>query len=208
MVVRQEELDMRTKAVTPQRPRLWRTAVVAAALAAAIPVCAAADGARLFDPIAAVLGHPRCMNCHMGAEALHRGEVGGPSESRIARAPEPKSVAAAPCRACHRDRNSADGTVPGAPRWRLAPPSTNWQGLGADELCAAIKDPARNGKRFTIAEVVAHMKSAPLVLWAWRPGAGREAPPLAHVEFVGALEAWAAAGAPCPGREATPAPRR
>jgi hypothetical protein len=177
------------------------------ALAAAIPICAAAEGSKLFDPIAAVLEHPRCMNCHRGAESLHPADVGKPSESRVARAPQPTSMAAVPCGACHRDRNSADG-VPGAPRWRLAPSSANWKHLGAAELCAAIKDPARNGKRFTIAAVIEHMKSAPLVLWAWRPGGGRTAPELSHGEFVRALEAWAAAGAPCPAQDVPPAPRR
>ena len=179
--------------------------VAAAALAAALPVGAAADDARLFYPIAAVLEHPRCMNCHQGTESLHRQDMGTPSASRVARAPEPAAMAAAPCRACHRDDNSADGAVPGAPRWRLAPPTTNWRGFDAAEKCAAIKDPARNGKRFTIAEVVEHMKSAPLVLWAWRPGAGRAKPGLSHDEFVRALEAWAEAGAPCPGPDAQPA---
>ena len=117
-------------------------------------------------------------------------------------------MAAAPCGACHRDTNSADGTVPGAPRWKLAPPSMNWRGFDAAELCAAIKDPARNGERFTITAVIEHMKVAPAVLWAWRPGAGREAPELSHGDFIVALEAWSAAGAPCRVPETRQAPRR
>ena len=182
--------------------------LVAAAFAAATPACAASEGARLFDPIAAVLQHPRCMNCHRGADFLHRDDVGTPSASRVARASEPASMAAVPCRACHHDRNSADGAAPGAAGWRLAPPNTNWRHLGAAELCAAIKDPARNGKRFTVAAVIEHMKTAPLVLWAWTPGGERAAPELSHDEFVRALERWAAAGAPCPRREVPPAPWR
>jgi hypothetical protein len=41
------------------------------------------------------------------------------------------------------------------------------------------------------------MKSDPLVLWAWTPGAGRTTPPLSHDEFVKALSAWVGAGMPC-----------
>ena len=37
-----------------------------------------------------------------------------------------------------------------------------------------------------------------LVLWAWAPGAHRTTPPLSHEEFVKALQAWLAAGMPCP----------
>ncbi|MFL5439083.1 MAG: hypothetical protein ACJ79W_07995 [Myxococcales bacterium] len=43
------------------------------------------------------------------------------------------------------------------------------------------------------------MKSDPLVLWAWSPGSGRTTPPPTNAELVQALEAWIAAGMPCPG---------
>src|SRR5229473_1575219 len=46
--------------------------------------------------------------------------------------------------------------------------------------------------------VIEHMKSDPLVLWAWNPGAGRTTPPLSHEKLVEALEAWVSAGMPCP----------
>ncbi|HSW12628.1 MAG TPA: hypothetical protein VLI06_07280, partial [Solimonas sp.] len=60
----------------------------------------------------------------------------------------------------------------------------------------ALTDRSRNGDR-SIDALVEHMRSDPLVLWGWNPGAGRQPPPLAHPEFMRAVEAWQAAGAPC-----------
>jgi hypothetical protein len=42
------------------------------------------------------------------------------------------------------------------------------------------------------------MTTDALVLWAWRPGRDRTAPPLSTDELKIALQAWAKAGAPCP----------
>lgn len=44
-----------------------------------------------------------------------------------------------------------------------------------------------------------HMRTDPLVLWAWNPGNGRTLPPIPHERFVRDLDAWVAAGGPCPG---------
>ncbi len=77
-----------------------------------------------------------------------------------------------------------------------------WEGLSRPQICEAIKDPRKNGNRRTLPEVIEHMKVDPLVIWAWDPGAGRTTPPISHSQFVSALEAWAAAGGPCPRREA------
>ena len=52
--------------------------------------------------------------------------------------------------------------------------------------------PSQQGK-----ELIEDMKSYPLVLWAWTPGADRTTPPLSHEKFVEALEAWVSAGMPC-----------
>jgi hypothetical protein len=46
--------------------------------------------------------------------------------------------------------------------------------------------------------VIEHMKTDPLVLWGWNPGAGRTTPPLSQEQLVLALEAWVSAGMPCP----------
>ena len=94
--------------------------------------------------------------------------------------------------------NSADGRVPGAKHWQLAPLSMQWQGLKPAELCRQLKDPARNGNRRTAAQLIKHMATEPLVLWAWAPGSGRSLPPLSHADFLTALQAWADLGMPCP----------
>jgi hypothetical protein len=103
-----------------------------------------------------------------------------------------------PCQTCHQDTNTADGFVPGVAGWRLAPLSMLWEGRTRAQICAQIKDPARNGGRATGEAIIEHMKADPLVLWAWAPGGGRTTPPLSHAKFVEALEVWVSAGMPCP----------
>lgn len=73
-----------------------------------------------------------------------------------------------------------------------------WQGMHADDICRQMKDPARNGNRRTGAEVIDHMATDPLVLWAWAPGTGRSQPPVSHADFLAGLRAWADHGMPCP----------
>ncbi|MDC6166667.1 hypothetical protein [Paucibacter sp. XJ19-41] len=151
---------------------------------------------KLFDPIASVLQHPRCLNCHM-AEKPFQKDAQVPHAQMIVRGADGKGAPTMRCAACHQDKNSADGRVPGAPHWHLAPTSMAWEGLSRAQLCRSIKDPAKNGNRQTMAQVIDHMKVDPLVLWAWNPGDGRSTPSLSHADFVKALETWAAAGGAC-----------
>ena len=72
-----------------------------------------------------------------------------------------------------------------------------WEGRSAQQICEQIKDPARNGGRRTAEQIIEHMKTDPLVLYAWAPGTGRTTPPLSHDKFVQALEAWVKAGMRC-----------
>jgi hypothetical protein len=37
-------------------------------------------------------------------------------------------------------------------------------------MCEQMKDPACNGGRHTAEQIIEHMKTDPLVLWAWTPG--------------------------------------
>ena len=74
----------------------------------------------------------------------------------------------------------------------------NWERLSAAQICKSIKNPTKNGHRRALGAVIEHMKVAPLVLWAWHPGAGRSTPTFSHDSFIRDLEKWAAAGAPCP----------
>jgi hypothetical protein len=150
-----------------------------------------------FDPIASVVMHPRCMNCHQDesprqtdAAILHR--------PLVVRGKNGHGAPTQPCQTCHQATNTADGFVPGVATWELAPLSMLWEGRTKQQICEQMKDPARNGGRRSGEEVIEHMKTDPLVLWAWSPGAGRTTPPLSHEKFVEALEAWVSAGMPCP----------
>jgi hypothetical protein len=149
-----------------------------------------------FDPIASVLMHPRCINCHQD-QSPRQGDARTLHRPLVVRGKDGHGAPTQPCQTCHQAMNTADGFVPGVATWHLAPLSMLWEGRSKQQICEQMKDPARNGGRRTGKEVIEHMKTDPLVLWAWTPGAGRTTPPLAHDKFVEALEAWVSAGMPC-----------
>ena len=148
-----------------------------------------------FDPIASVVVHPRCMNCHQ-VETPRQTDARIPHQPLVVRGIAGLGAPTQPCQTCHQTTNTANGFVPGVAAWRLAPLSMKWEGLTKQEICEQMKDPARNGGRSTGEAVIEHMKSDPLILWAWNPGT-RTTPPLSHEKFVVALEAWVHAGMPC-----------
>ncbi len=166
-------------------------------LCVALPAGAGAGPASSFEPVAQVLMHPRCINCHQ-VEAPRQGDLRLRHTQGVLRGPDGRGAPGMTCVACHQDANMADGRVPGAPKWHLAPLSMNWEGLGKGAICRQLKDPARNGGKRGAQAVVEHMKADPLVLWAWEPGAARTRPPMSHADFVAALQAWARDGMPCP----------
>jgi hypothetical protein len=70
------------------------------------------------------------------------------------------------------------------------------------ELCAQIKDPARNGNR-TLSDVLYHLETDALVNWGFHPGIrpngeARTTPPISHEALIQEFKKWMAAGAPCP----------
>ena len=164
---------------------------------AQVPMANTSAEAALFEPIASVLTHPRCLNCHQ-AEAPRQTDKGIRHAQGVVRGKDGHGAPGQMCMACHQASNTANDQVPGAPHWHLAPTSMSWQGLKAGDICRQIKDPARNGNRHSAAQVIDHMASDPLVLWAWKPGASRSTPPLSHPEFLAALRTWADRGLPCP----------
>jgi hypothetical protein len=148
-----------------------------------------------FDPIASVVMHPRCKNCHQ-VDSPRQTDARIPHQPLVVRGVAGLGAPTQPCQTCHQTTNTANGFVPGVAAWRLAPLSMKWEGLTKKEICEEMKDPARNGGRSTGEAVIEHMKSDPLILWAWNPGT-RTTPPLSHEKFVVALEAWVHAGMPC-----------
>jgi hypothetical protein len=153
----------------------------------------------LFEPIASVLQHPRCMNCHTSTDFPRQGDAGVRHTQLVVRGPSGTGAPTLQCQTCHEATNAADGRVPGVPHWHLAPLSMAWEGLSVAQICRNIKDPAKNGGRQSLEQVIEHMKVDPLVIWAWSPGAGRTTPVISHEAFVASLEAWTHAGGPCPG---------
>jgi hypothetical protein len=58
----------------------------------------------------------------------------------VMRGPDDRGTPAMRCQTCHQTVNTADGRVPGAPHWHLAPSAMGWEGLSDGELCRSIKD--------------------------------------------------------------------
>jgi hypothetical protein len=114
----------------------------------------------------------------------------------VARGPDGLGTPALRCPACHQQTNTADGRVPGAANWHMAPRSMGWDGLTDGEMCRALKDVERNGQR-PLADLVKHVLTDPLVLWAWSPG-DRTTPPVPRREFHETFTRWVETGAACP----------
>lgn len=104
------------------------------------------------------------------------------------------------CSTCHQNENlPGEHMPPGAPGWELPPEDMPmvFEKISPRELCEHFKDPAQNGGR-NPAEVVEHVRTAPLVLWGWDPGEGRTPVLMPHQEFVENMAEWADKGAACP----------
>jgi hypothetical protein len=103
------------------------------------------------------------------------------------------------CNSCHTQHNSqVPHGPPGAHVWLLPPVEMQWFGISSAEICAQIKDPARNGGRTVVAKIAEHIETDGLVHWGWAPGPGREPAPYSMSQLVAYLKQWDAAGAPCP----------
>lgn len=162
-----------------------------------------------FDPIAEVLQHPRCLNCHTLTEYPTQSRkivdpVSGAVSyerfrhaQRVIRGEDGFGAPTLKCGACHQDENVADGNMPGAPHWHLAPLSMGWEGLNRRDLCLTLKDTSKNGGK-DLPALVKHVKEDALVLWGWSPGGDRDTPTPSHDSFMDDFRAWADEGGPCP----------
>ena len=159
----------------------------------------AARSAAYFTEAAKVMMHPRCVNCHPAGDRPSQGEG---AMSRLHQPPVTRGAdgfgsVAMRCGSCHQKANFDPGHMPGHEHWHLAPLSMAWQGKTASQICAQVKDPARNGNR-NLAQIVEHMSKDTLVGWAWAPGVGRQPAPGTQAELGALLEAWVQTGAACP----------
>ncbi len=157
---------------------------------------------QLFEPIRAVLQHPRCQNCHIPGDAPLQYDSGR-EHALVQRGPRGKGAVAMECAACHHDENLPVSygahAPPGAPNWQLPPPEAKmvFIGLSPRALCEAIKDKRVTRGRDLNAMLI-HVRDDKLVGWGWNPGGERSVPPVSRPALVTAFEQWIRAGAPCP----------
>jgi hypothetical protein len=157
----------------------------------------AARSAALFTEAGKVLTSPRCVNCHPAGDRPLQGETHRLHQPPVARGPDGFGTASMRCASCHGSANYDAAGMPGHPHWHLAPREMAWQGKTPGEICAQIKDPARNGGR-SLQEILTHIATDTLVGWAWAPGFGRQPAPGTQQELGALIEAWIKTGAACP----------
>lgn len=158
------------------------------------------ESIRAFSMVASVLLSPRCLNCHGPGDSPLQGDAQTPHNMNVKRGPDGRGTPAMRCTNCHQETNSEQlHAPPGAPDWRLPPPSMPlvWKGVSVAGVCRTVKNPATNGGR-NAAQLLEHVRDDPFVNWAWNPGPGRTRPPLTHDEFVAHFTQWLEAGAACP----------
>lgn len=155
-----------------------------------------------FEIMMAVLTHKRCVNCHPAGDRPRQGEDSHYHNFGVMRGDDNHGLPALRCETCHQSENNDYSGVPGAPEWSLAPRKMVWEGLSKIEIAKSMLNPENNGGR-SLEETVKHLTEHELVLWAWEPGVDafgnpREKPPIPKDEYIKAVKAWAAAGAPIP----------
>ncbi len=176
------------------------------------------QGLLAFQRIYEVVAHPRCANCHVGADGIPMWS--GPSYGKTR--PHGMNIKAGRsrigaetmlCQTCHR-RSGNLASEPHAPPhfgldWRLAPVDFAWFGKSPAEICAQLSDPERNGNRdwMALAEhLVVDAGHRGPVLWGWNPGGDRQPAPYSLQQHVDDMVVWGVAGQPCPQPNPQPSP--
>ena len=157
----------------------------------------AARSSALFTELGKVLTHPRCVNCHPAGDRPRQTDASRLHQPPVERGADGFGLAAMRCPICHQQANFEPGRVPGNPDWHLAPREMAWEGKTLAQICAQIKDPARNGGR-SLEALVEHIGTDHLVGWAWAPGFGRRPAPGTQKHAGALVEAWVKTGAACP----------
>ncbi|NEU95146.1 Isoquinoline 1-oxidoreductase subunit [Bradyrhizobium uaiense] len=153
--------------------------------------------AAIFTELGKVLTHPRCTNCHPAGDSPRQGDISRMHQPPVTRGTDGHGVATMRCSICHQHANFDPGRVPGHPEWHLAPREMAWAGKTIGDICAQIRDPARNGVR-RVEDLVEHIGKDTLVGWAWHPGFGRSPAPGTQAQAGALVEAWVKTGAACP----------
>jgi hypothetical protein len=158
----------------------------------------------LFAEAGRVITHPRCTNCHPADGKPRQGLDQRIHSPAVSGGADGHGVPGLPCTSCHQASNTelvgaTLESVPGNPKWALAPSEMAWVGRSLGEICEQIKDPKRNGGK-TLAEIHHHMAHDSLVGWGWDPGRGRGPVPGSQEAFGELIKAWIDTGAQCPKR--------
>ena len=156
-----------------------------------------ARSAAIFTELGKVLTHPRCVNCHPAGDRPSQGDTSRLHQPPVWRGADGYGLPAMRCPICHGKANFDPAGVPGNPIWHLAPLEMAWEGKTLAQICAQIKDPARNGNR-SLEALIEHIGEEPLVSWAWAPGYGRQPAPGTQKEAEELVAAWVKTGAACP----------
>src|SRR5712692_3331846 len=156
-----------------------------------------ARSAAMFTELGKVLTHPRCVNCHPAGDRPRQGDQSRLHQPPVERGADGHGTETMRCSICHQKANFEPGRVPGHSEWHLAPREMAWEGKTLPEICAQIKEPARNGGRKP-EDLIHHIGEDTLVGWAWAPGFGRAPAPGTQKEAGALVEAWVKTGAICP----------
>ena len=151
----------------------------------------------IFVEAGKVIQSPRCLNCHPVGERPTQGKDMHPHSPLVVRGPDDKGAVGMRCTTCHQDANFEPSGVPGNPKWHMAPLGMAWQHHTLAQICAQVKDPARNGGR-SLAQLLDHSANDSLVGWGWHPGGNREPAPGTQAQFGALIAAWIDTGAACP----------
>ena len=152
---------------------------------------------RLFHRARQGPDQPALLNCHPAGDRPRQGDTARLHQPPVERGADGFGLPALRCPICHQAANFEPARMPGNPIWHLAPRAMGWEGKTLGEICAQIKDPARNGDR-SLETLVEHIGEDHLVGWAWAPGSGRAPAPGTQKEAGALVAAWVQTGAACP----------
>jgi len=163
----------------------------------------AARSRAIFTEAAKVITSPRCLNCHPAGDRPTQANDLHAHMPPVTRGENGVGVPGNTCSACHTDRNftlqerTSYRSIPGHPRWGLAPIEMAWQGKSINDICRQLKDPSRNGGR-DLALLHEHAANDDLIAWGWQAGEGRDPAPGTQKLFGDLIQAWIETGAECP----------
>jgi len=142
-----------------------------------------------FTELAKVLTNPRCTNCHPAGDRPRQGDASRLHQLPVFRGKDGFGLETMRCPICHQNANFDPGRVPGHAGWHLAPREMAWEGKTISQICAQIKDAARNGNR-SLHDLIEHIGTDTLVGWARAPGFGRTSAPGTQMQADALVEAW------------------